>query len=116
MERPRGGMPAPSGFSVRPTVISSRLLRRTFALGDGRTSPSSGTKAPSDPPTFIAFCATKRGDLDYGTPTLFTARSLDDKPLSQSSKMRIYHGFGDPRIRIGDKTFEVQREAVVSME
>lgn len=66
-------------------------------------------------PTYVAFCARTYNGLAYETPTLFTARSLDGKPIAQSSKVRIYHGFGDRRIRLAGKEFEVGREAVVSM-
>ena len=65
-------------------------------------------------PTFVAFCATRYAGLDYTTPTLFTARSLDGRPLPESAKIRIYHGFGDSRIRIGQKEFVVDREEIVS--
>lgn len=64
-------------------------------------------------PRFVAFCATRYNGVDYRTPTLFTARSLDGKPIAQSGKVRIYHGFGDRRIRLAGKTFTVAREAVV---
>ena len=66
-------------------------------------------------PTFIAFCATRYNGLSYATPTLFTARSLDAKPIAESAKVRIYHGFGDPRIILAGKTFRVAREQVVSL-
>lgn len=69
-----------------------------------------------DSPTYVAFCATRYNGLDYTTPTLFTARSLDGKPLAESSRVRVYHGFGDPRLRLGDKTLEVATEQVVSLK
>lgn len=67
-------------------------------------------------PRFAAFCATRFGGIDYATPTLFTIRSLDGKPIAQSSKVRIYHGFGDKRVKIGGKVFQVEREAVVRVK
>ncbi len=67
-------------------------------------------------PRFIAFCATRFGGLDYATPTLFTARSLDGRPIAESSKVRVYHGFGDRRIRLGGQQFEVPREAIVRVK
>jgi hypothetical protein len=65
-------------------------------------------------PQFIAFCATKWNGLTYQSPTLFTLRSLDGKPIADSSKVRIYHGFGDPRVRVGPKEHAVAKEADVS--
>lgn len=68
-----------------------------------------------DSPTFIAFCATRYNGVEYPTGALFTARSLDGRPLEQSAQVRIYHGFGEPRVRIAGREFEVQREAVVAV-
>ena len=67
-------------------------------------------------PQFIAFCATRYGGIDYPRPALFTARSLDGKPIAESSKVRIYHGFGDRRIKLFGKQFEVAREEVVRIK
>ena len=67
-------------------------------------------------PRFIAFCATRYAGIDYHQPTLFTARSLDGEPIADSRKVRIYHGFGDPRISLFGKQLEVQREQIVSMK
>ena len=79
---------------------------------DGHAVPAYGFVIES--PTYIAFCATRYGNLDYDTPTLFTARSLDGRPITESAQVRIYHGFGDSRIQLGKKQFTVEREAVVS--
>ncbi|MGC9320135.1 MAG: hypothetical protein ACP5KN_19035, partial [Armatimonadota bacterium] len=79
---------------------------------DGTTLPAHGFVVES--PTFVAFCATSYAGLDYDTPALFTARSLDGRPIAQSGRVRVYHGFGDPSIRLGGRLFEVQREQVIS--
>ena len=65
-------------------------------------------------PTFVAFHARNWADLSYADPPLFTLRSLDGKPLNHSSQIRLYHGFGDPRIRVGPTTRRVEKDAVVS--
>ncbi len=67
-------------------------------------------------PYFIAFCATRYNGIDYASPTLFTAQSLDGKPIRDSQQVRIYHGFGAPRVRLFDKEFSIEREQVVSLE
>jgi hypothetical protein len=67
-------------------------------------------------PGFIAFCATKYNGITYDTPSLFTVRSLDGKPIAQSAKVRIYHGFGDRRVRLFGKELEVEREEIVSVK
>jgi len=66
-------------------------------------------------PGYVALCATRFNGLQYAEPALFTVRSLDGKPIAESSKARIYHGFGDPRIRLSGKEFRVAREEIVRM-
>jgi hypothetical protein len=58
----------------------------------------------------VAFCATKWNGLAYDAPAMFTVRSLDGKPIAESSKVRIYHGFGDPRIKVGGTEHNVPKE------
>ena len=65
-------------------------------------------------PSFVAFCAMTWNGLTYDSPTLFTLRSMDGKALSESSKVRVFHGFGDTRIKIGDGERKVEKEKVVS--
>jgi hypothetical protein len=67
-------------------------------------------------PGYTAFCATRYNGLDYAEPVLFTVRGLDGRPVAESSKVRIYHGFGDGRIRLPGKDFNVTREAVVRIK
>jgi putative endopeptidase len=67
-------------------------------------------------PSYVAFCATRYNGLDYAQPALFTVRSLDGRPIGESSKVRIYHGFGDARIRLAGKEFQVRRESVVPVK
>jgi len=66
-----------------------------------------------DGPTLAAFSALKFGGLDYAAPPLFVLRSLDGKPLAESARVRIYHGFGDPRVRLAGREYKVEREAVM---
>jgi len=66
-------------------------------------------------PTFVAFHATRFGGVTYEPSALFTVRSLDGRPIRDSQRVRIYHGFGDPRLRLGGKEFQVEREAVVQV-
>ncbi|MHB0955010.1 MAG: hypothetical protein ACYC0X_01390 [Pirellulaceae bacterium] len=80
-------------------------------IGDHRVPPNGFVV---DSPRYIAFCATRYNGVDYASPTLFTAQSLDGKPLAESTQVRIYHGFGDRRIRLFGKDFDVAAEEVVS--
>jgi hypothetical protein len=65
-------------------------------------------------PTFVAFHALSRSKLSYKNPPLFTLRSMDGLPLNRSTKIRVYHGFGDPRLRLGGATRTVEKEAMLS--
>jgi len=49
-------------------------------------------------PTLLAFHASRVGKSDYGEGgALFVATSLDGKPLAESTKVRVYRGFGPTR-------------------
>ncbi len=67
-------------------------------------------------PSYVAFCATRYGGIEYERPALFAAQSLDGKPIAESSKVRIYHGFGDRRINLCGRRFEVAREEIVEFD
>ncbi|MCD6338734.1 MAG: hypothetical protein J7M29_05065 [Verrucomicrobia bacterium] len=65
-------------------------------------------------PTFIAFYARSWGGLRYADPPLFTIRSLDGKPLGRAAKVRVFHGFGDPRLAWRGGARRIPREAVLT--
>ena len=67
-----------------------------------------------DGPTFLAYCATSCGGVEYPGPALFTLRSLDGRPLGESKRVRVYHGFGDLRVRVCGAERRVAREEVVT--
>ena len=64
--------------------------------------------------TFVAFHALSYGGLRYTAPVVFTLRSLDNRPLSRSRQVRVYHAFGSNQVRLGKATLAVPREAIVS--
>lgn len=61
-------------------------------------------------PTFVAFLAESWNGKTYGGPTLFTIRSLDGRPIRTSRKVRIYHGFGQDKLRLGQSELQIARE------
>jgi hypothetical protein len=65
-------------------------------------------------PTFAAFHAQSWNGLRYDAPVLFTLRSVDGKALSESAQVRVLHGFGDARLRLGGRIETVSKEAVLS--
>lgn len=67
-----------------------------------------------DSPTFVAFHALNWNGVNYSSAPLFTLRSLDNRPLARSRKVRVFHGFGsEDKLRVGVATYEVPKEAVV---
>ena len=66
--------------------------------------------------TFVAFHALSYGGLSYSAPVMFTLRSLDNRPLSRSRQVRVYHAFGSDQVRLGKTTLAVPTEAIVGPE
>jgi hypothetical protein len=64
-------------------------------------------------PDLVAFYARSYGGLQYAEPALFAIRSLDGKPLASSHQVRIYHGFGDRRVKFRGRSQEVETEKVI---
>ena len=106
------------------------VTRTVFGLGSGRVEAVvNGGQSPFrwklaaggevvlppqgfaiDSVTFAAFHALEWNGLKYDSAPLFTVRSMDGRPINESTSLRIYHGFGDSRIRIGDAVKSVARE------
>ena len=66
-------------------------------------------------PRFAAFLARRWNGRDYPEGALFTLRAEDGRDLSQARRVRVFHGFGDPRIDWRGTTHEVRREAVIEV-
>jgi hypothetical protein len=66
-----------------------------------------------DSPRFVAFYSRNWNGRTYDKLPLFTLRSLDDKLLTQSRKIRIFHAFGDEQIRLNTTLISVPREIIV---
>jgi hypothetical protein len=64
--------------------------------------------------TFAAFHALSWNGMDYTSPVLFSIRSTDGKSLESSRKVRVYHAFGDPRIKLAGTVHTVDREQFVT--
>lgn len=64
-------------------------------------------------PNFVVFNALSWNGLKYDKSVLFTVRSLDGKPIDKSGKLRIFHGFGDSRIKIKGSVRTIQREEII---
>jgi hypothetical protein len=91
---------------------STNEFRCRSAIGEDVVLPAYGFVVEA--PRFVAFLGTQWNGLHYDAPPLFTFRSLDNKPLSQSSRIRMYHGFGDTRVNFHGRRFDVRREEIIS--
>jgi hypothetical protein len=89
-----------------------RTLRHKARLGGTVRLPPQGFVVEA--PTFVAFHALNWNGVKYASAPLFTLRSLDGLPLRRSVKVRVFHAFGDSRIKLGRRVQEVQKEAILS--
>ena len=67
-----------------------------------------------DAPSFAAFSANRWGGKQYPRGALFTLRAMDNKPLAESGKVRIFHGFGESTVPWRNRTHQVSREKIVN--
>lgn len=67
---------------------------------DGESLPPYGFIVKS--PTFTAFHAKTWNGVKYPKSAMFTIRSLDNRALNEAIRLRIFHAFGEPRIRFAN--------------
>jgi len=101
------------GAAAVETIVNGR--REDFVA---RTAAAVEVVLPSDgfvvsSLTYVAFCAKSFNGLKYDTASLFTIRSLDGKPIAESARVRVFHGFGDPRVKIGNTEHRVEKETIL---
>jgi hypothetical protein len=66
-----------------------------------------------DSPGFVAFHALSYNGISYNSASLFTLRSLDGEALANAKRIRVFHGFGDARVKVGHRVVTVRKEAVL---
>jgi hypothetical protein len=66
-------------------------------------------------PGFIGFHARNWAGENYPGGAMFTLRSMDNRKLSDSRRVRVYHGFGKADLRIGKQVYQVDREALLEL-
>jgi hypothetical protein len=69
-----------------------------------------------DSPRLAAFYAKRYNGRDYPAAALFTLQAVGNNRLSEASSVRVFHGFGAPKIVWKGATHEVRREAMISSE
>ena len=65
--------------------------------------------------TFVAFHARSWNGFTYSDAPLFTLHSTDGQPLARSRSIRVFHGFGDPHVRLAGETRSVPKEEVIAV-
>jgi len=65
-------------------------------------------------PTLVACHALSLRDQKFAEPTFLVVRSLDDRPLAASGRVRFFRGFGDRQLRWDGKTVDVEAERIVT--
>ena len=63
-------------------------------------------------PRFLAFHARSFNGIEYANAPMFTLRSLDNQPLDQSGKVRIFHGWGNSLVKFS-KEITVSQEMII---
>jgi len=66
-----------------------------------------------DAPRYAAFYAKRWNGRDYPDAALFTLQATDAQGLATATRIRVFHGFGDPKLVWGDVTYEVRRQAEI---
>jgi len=102
-----------SGSDATLVVVntSGKEFRHQSRFGGEVELPQYGFVVES--PTFVAFHASSWNGLHYDAPVLFTLRSVTAEALDRSSRVRIFHGFGDTRVKWRDSIERVEKETVV---
>jgi len=88
-------------------------LKWQSRLGGAIELPAYGFLVES--PDFVAFRARNWNGHSYSVAPLFTLRSLDGKPLAQSRRIKVFHGFGDAELQIRGATKTVAKESVLEL-
>lgn len=93
-----------------------------FGLKDAEVQSGAGGKVILPPwgfvvdsPRLIVFYAKRWNGREYREGTLFTIQPVDAESLRRAARVRVFHGFGDPKIVLRGVTYEVGREQTVAV-
>jgi len=119
-------------FGDGQVEVAVNLGSKELEYADATLPPRSGFIVRAA--TFLAFHATSFRGIRYPKAALFTVRGLDGRPLDQSARLRVFHGFGPSSIALRTKRnsatldnqalpvanaqfiVEVKKEAVVKLD
>ena len=102
-----------SGSDATTVIVNAGAneFRHKSRLGGEVQLPRFGFIVES--PTFVAFHASSWNGLKYEAPVLFTLRTPNGEDLDRAEQVRVFHGFGDVRLKWRDSIERVEKEAVV---
>ena len=86
--------------------------RVTTELGGTVQLPPWGLTIES--PRFAAFYAKKWGGRSYAEGALFTVQVVEGENFDAASKLRVFHGFGDPILSWKGTDYTVDREELIT--
>ena len=129
---PRPTTGSPGSSSSVPTHAAPGNLRRESGCHGGRRQRRTYRGSRSSPgwadrsccprgdlssraSKFAAFLARRWNGRDYPEGALFTLRPVGGETLIHAGRVRVFHGFGDPRIDWRGSTHEVRREEVIAI-
>jgi hypothetical protein len=104
------------GEGATVVVVNEKAADATVesALGGSVLLPPWGFVVEG--PGFAAFFAKRWSGRDYPEGALFTLRAEGGAGLARADRVRVFHGFGDPRIEWKGSTHTVPREEVVAVQ
>ena len=98
----RGMRKRPTAMARRPrSWWSTRTHRRRFDSRSGGHVVLPPWGFVVEGPRFVAFYARSWNGRDYPEGALFTIRAEGQETLAKAHRVRVFHGFGDPRIDWG---------------
>ena len=102
-----------SGSKAAMIVVnaSAEPFRRKSKFGGEVELPPYGFLIES--PTFIAFHASNWNGLHYDAPPLFTLRTANSEDFDHAKQVHVFHGFGDPRLKLRDSIERIDKEATI---
>jgi hypothetical protein len=103
------------GETATVVVVNERptLAGYESRLGGSVLLPPWGFVVES--PRFAAFYARRWNGRDYPAGALFTLRADGPTRLSEATRLRVFHGFGDHRIDWRGTTYDIRRESVIDV-
>ena len=67
-----------------------------------------------DGPRYAACYAKRAAGRDYPDGTMFTLQAIEGADLTHATRLRVFHGFGDPQLTWLGKSWQIESEEVLT--